>query len=76
MWQDNKYVTGLKTILSIEKIEKAFNYLDQVRESGVVNMFASTPLLQRKFGFGRDANKLILTAWMETFEERQGVDEQ
>lgn len=75
MWQKNEYVTELHSILRIETIEQVFKYLDQVRESGAVNMFASVPLLQRKFGFGRDVNKLILTAWMETFEERHGEDE-
>ncbi|MGL5042629.1 MAG: hypothetical protein ACRC0V_12200 [Fusobacteriaceae bacterium] len=75
MWQENEYVTELKGKLTFKTIEKAFKYLEQVRESGAINMLASTPLLQSKFGFGGDVNKQILTAWIETFEERHKTDE-
>lgn len=47
-------------------------YLDDLRESGVTNMFGAAPYLVRKFDTDkRDARK-ILVYWMETFSERQG----
>jgi len=47
-----------------------FEYLDELRESGITNMFGASPYLQERFGFSRyDANR-FLTKWMETFNER------
>ena len=47
-----------------------FKFLDDLRESGVTNMFGASPYLQERFGFSRyDANR-FLTKWMEAFSER------
>lgn len=47
-------------------------YLDDLRGSGITNMFGAAPYLVRKFDIDkRDARK-ILVYWMETFSERQG----
>ena len=45
-------------------------YLDDLRESGVTNMFGAAPFLVDVFGLqARDARK-VLVYWMETFEVR------
>jgi hypothetical protein len=47
-----------------------FEYLDELRESGVTNMFGAAPYLVSEFGITMfDAGK-ILVEWMETFNER------
>lgn len=51
-------------------MEEYFIFLDNLRDSGVTNMFGAARYLQEEFGMSRlDSNK-ILKAWMETFKER------
>ena len=50
--------------------EEMFQYLDDLRESGVVNMFGATPYLQDEFGLDKREAHVILAEWMETFGER------
>lgn len=42
-------------------------YLDDLRESGVTNMFGAGPFLVREFGIDRNDAYLILEYWMQTF---------
>ena len=50
--------------------EEMFQYLDDLRESGVVNMFGATPYLQDEFGLDKREARVILAEWMETFDKR------
>lgn len=52
--------------------EEHLEYLDDLRESGVTNMFGATPHLQEEFPelTYQDA-KAILVYWMKTFSERR-----
>lgn len=57
-------------------MEKYFVYLDDLRESGEINMFEAVPYLQQAFrelADDRDRAKRILVAWM-TFCEESEVD--
>lgn len=45
-------------------------YLDNLRESGVTNMYGATPYLQREFGLPEKDARTILRKWMDTFSER------
>ena len=45
-------------------------YLDELRESGVTNMFGAGPYIEDEFGLGRTDARKVLTYWMETFSER------
>ncbi len=45
-------------------------YLDELRESGVTNMFGAGSYLQEEFDLDRTAARKILSYWMQTFEER------
>jgi len=51
--------------------EEYFVYLDNIRESGAINMFGAAPYLQDAFGLSRYDAKDILLEWMDTFAERQ-----
>lgn len=52
-------------------------YLDELRESGVTNMFGARPYLCGEFEFSdmpltkQEAGQ-VLSYWMETFSERHG----
>ena len=46
-------------------------YLDEVRESGVVNMFGAGDYLADEFGIDKNDAREILTYWMESFGERK-----
>lgn len=47
-----------------------FEYLDSVRDSGVINMFGAGPYVQEEFGLSKDEAKDIVIEWMETFDAR------
>lgn len=51
--------------------DEHLEYLDDLRESGVVNMFGARPYLQEEFPDLDDgAASSVLCYWMKTFEER------
>jgi len=51
--------------------QEYFEYLDDLRESGVTNMFGARPYLMEEFGLSKDEAAKVLTKWMDTFSERQ-----
>ena len=55
----------------ISEKESMFHYLDDLRESGQVNMFGSGAYLQSAFGLSRYEAKDVVLEWMETFGERK-----
>lgn len=46
-----------------------FVFLNNLRESGITNMFGATPYLQEEFGFGKLEAREILTEWMDWVSE-------
>ncbi len=53
-------------------MEEYFEYLEQLRESGVVNMFGAAPYLQAEFPeLEQDKKRAgeILWAWMDSYKE-------
>lgn len=42
-------------------------FLDNLRESGVTNMFGAAPYLEEEFGLDSKEAKAILAEWMRTF---------
>lgn len=46
-------------------------FLDHVRELGVVNMFGVGNYIQEQFDIGSQDATRFLSEWMDTFEERQ-----
>lgn len=47
-------------------------FLDELRESGVTNMFGAGPYLSREYGLSKNKAREVLSYWMQTFghEER------
>ena len=54
----------------MSKQEQVNYFLDELRESGVTNMFGAAPYIVEEFGFSRTEAKQYLLNWMQTFEER------
>lgn len=52
--------------------EEHLEYLDNLRESGVTNMFGAYPYLVNEFNIKRGHARQILLYWMKSF----GKDEQ
>lgn len=44
-----------------------FAYLDMVRESGAINMFEGSRLIQDEFGLDRRTSRELLIKWMKEF---------
>lgn len=50
--------------------DEHLEYLDDLRESGVTNMFGAGAYLEDEFSIGRREARTILAYWMESFTER------
>ena len=44
-------------------------YLEDLRQSGVTNMFGAAPYLQEEFGLSKKEAREILGNWMTNYEE-------
>ena len=54
---------------------EVFRYLDNLRGSGITNMFGATPWIMENFHITKyDANRFLIK-WMEAFSERHGQDQ-
>ena len=56
-----------------EKLNLAYNtpyyqYLEELRQSGVTNMFGAAPYLQEEFGFDKRKAEEILLSWMLNYD--------
>lgn len=54
----------------MEEYKKYFEYLDELRESGVTNMFGAAPYIMRKFHVSKGEARTILLKWMSSFDDR------
>ena len=59
-------------VLSIAEFEMIpqqawFDYLDNVRESGIINMFGAPALLQERFGLPKSVAKQVFQEWTLTY---------
>jgi len=60
-----------ENIANILNNEDYLTYLDDLRESGVTNMFGATPYLMRTSPELSEENaRKVLKNWMKTFSER------
>ena len=53
--------------------EKVNVFLDQLRESGAINMFGAAPYVSDTFGVTKYEARDLVKNWMQTFEERHPV---
>ena len=50
--------------------DEHLKYLDNLRDSGVVNMWGASPYLKDAFGLTIEQARDIHSYWMQTFSER------
>ena len=61
--------------LTEEQLARYLQFLDQLRASGITNMFGARPFLQQEYGELDDAQAAkVLAYWMATFRERHEED--
>jgi len=58
---------GLEEHFTKEDLVEMFQFLDGLRDSGVVNMFGAAPYLEENFFIGVRLARKVLQAWMETY---------
>ena len=51
--------------------EQYTEFLDELRDSGVTNMFGAAPYLQEAFGLDKIEARMILIDWMENYGKRK-----
>jgi hypothetical protein len=51
-----------------------FRYLDNLRASGVTNMFGAAPYLADAFDLGKKEARSILSKWMTTYDGSDDID--
>ena len=47
--------------------ELVYEFLDDLRESGTVNMFGAAMDLREEFGFDKSMSRELLSAWMAQY---------
>ena len=50
--------------------EEYFDYLVELRDSGVTNMWGAGPYLEDEFNLTKQEAKDVLVAWIKSFEEK------
>ena len=50
--------------------EEHLEYLDDLRESGITNMFGASPYVQQEFDVSGGSATKIVSYWMDSFESR------
>jgi hypothetical protein len=51
-----------------------YSYLDDLRVSGVTNMFGAGAYLEAEFDLDKPTARAVLIDWMETFDARRRAD--
>ncbi len=51
--------------------KEAFLFLDDLKDSGVVNMFGATDNIMNEFGYTREQSKKLLAEWMGSHSSRK-----
>jgi hypothetical protein len=51
--------------------QEYFDYLNELRESGVTNMFGASPYLMDEFGLDKYEARTILSEWMHSFKDQK-----
>jgi hypothetical protein len=58
--------------MSNEELQSWFEVLDNIRESGAMNMFAAPRFLETECGLSRADARAVFAKWTESFTNRQG----
>ena len=54
--------------------QEVFEYLNELRISGITNMFGATPFIEADFGVTRKEATRLLSLWMENFNEEANYE--
>jgi hypothetical protein len=54
----------------MEATQEHLEYLDELRESGITNMYGAGNYLQKAFGLNQNDASEVLGQWMNTFSDR------
>jgi hypothetical protein len=57
-------------IMSTNENQFIFDFLDNLREQGSINMFGAAPVLREVFGLGRRESQIVLSDWMCSVTDR------
>jgi len=58
-----------------ECTDEHLEYLDELRESGITNMYGAPAYLKKEFPLSRNAAFSITSYWMKTFSKRHQIKE-
>ena len=50
--------------------QEVFMFLDELRSTGITNMFGAAPYIQEFFGVDRKVARGLLKEWMKIFDEK------
>lgn len=56
-------------------MNKYYDYLNELRDSGEINMWGASPYLQEEFDLTRQEAKSIFLAWIRSFNSTSGEKE-
>ena len=62
-------MTKRKVVVPVTE-DEVFEYLDDLRESGVTNMYGAPAYVMREFGVDQDKAIAFTSEWMRTFRQR------
>jgi hypothetical protein len=62
-----------KAIMEKEELASYFEFLDELRESGVTNMFGACPYIIKHFNISMDKASAVLGKWMNTFDDNKSA---
>ena len=54
---------------------QVFTYLDELRESGITNMYGAPSYVREEFGVGKREAMSLVSSWMRDFEARVSAGE-
>ena len=57
--------------ISNDEKENIFNYLEDLRDSGQINMFGAAPYVAEAFGINKYQAREILSEWMNNYESME-----
>ena len=67
--EKHKHGDYISTPISEGVVKDMHIFLNDLRDSGVTNMFGAAPYLQKEFGIDKKAARQVLANWMQSFSE-------
>ncbi len=67
--EKHKHGDYISTPISEGVVKQMHQFLNDLRDSGVTNMFGAAPYLQKEFGIDQKSAREVLANWMQSFSE-------